>query len=99
MRFHQKSPKYRVLDEQFVKLGLVVGHKKIKEAGLGKDESLLQFTENIHSIVSRASVLTKGELIRLSETISMYVILRQNAMTQQEAKEDLTQLIVAFYSI
>ncbi len=85
--------------DSFVSDMLFTIHKHIKEAGLGRDESPLQFTENIYSIVSLSSpYVHSSEFVKLNKVLAMYVTLREGGMSQKEAKDGVKELIIAFNS-
>ena len=80
---------------------LYVAHTKLDEAGLSREEDLLEMIDNAYSFTMKVSAQANVRDIplRCSEIWSMYVILRREGQSIDEAKEGIVALTTAIYEL
>ncbi len=78
---------------------LYVAHTKLGEAGLSREENLLEMIDNAYSFTMKISAQAEKRDIPLkcAEIWSMYVILRREGHSIDEAKQGLVELTTTLY--
>ena len=78
---------------------LVTSHSVIKEAGLENEEGLLDFTNNLFSMTSQIyfHAQAAGVPVRCSRIWAMYVLVREEGLSQSDAMSQLPELVRSLY--
>ena len=74
---------------------LAMSHKMLSDAGLGSDEKFLNLSNALHSMVSEVYDRTGSRALKCSAQFAMYVMLRQNGKSQEEARKAVEEISVA----
>ena len=80
---------------------IVKVHQLLGEAGLGKEETLLTLSNNLHSMTSAIwrAVTSRGISFKCAEVFDLYAMGRREGLTQEVAKEGVVFLISLFGKI
>ena len=78
---------------------LAMSHKMLSDAGLGSDEKFLNLSNALHSMVSEVYDRTGSRTFKCTDQFAMYVMLRQNGKSQEEARKAVEQISGAILSL
>ena len=80
---------------------LAVLYREIRSAGLDSEEGMLELTNNLYSMTNqiRLQVDRANSVLRCAEIWSMYLVVRQEGLSQNEARNQIAELTGALYGL